>query len=164
MQENEPKERRGRFTPPQNATKLQKMLQIFFGLLYRIIPPVSIAQNCRKLCNPHTKFAHSRYRASAWRETESTMPISPSSIIKLVPPEEKKRQADAGVGDGVGNNGNVQHRLQHHLHHKANGQQRTEFIPRAHCDGHAAQKAAAGTAPPSEPRPQSQVLHTESKR
>ena len=24
MQENEPKERRGRFTPPQNATKLQK--------------------------------------------------------------------------------------------------------------------------------------------
>jgi hypothetical protein len=27
MQENEPKERRGRFTPPQNATKLQKMLQ-----------------------------------------------------------------------------------------------------------------------------------------
>ena len=68
------------------------------------------------------------------------MPISPSSIIKLVPPEEKKRQADAGVGDGVGNNGNVQHRLQHHLHHKANGQQRTEFIPRAHCNGHAAQK------------------------
>ena len=29
MQENEPKERRGRFTPPQNATKLQKMLQFF---------------------------------------------------------------------------------------------------------------------------------------
>ena len=62
------------------------------------------------------------------RDTDSTMPISPSSIIRLVPPEEKKRQADAGIGDGVGDYRHIQHCLQGHLHHKAHYQQRTEPI------------------------------------
>ena len=40
----------------------------------------------------------------------------------------KKRQADAGIGDGVGDYRHIQHCLQGHLHHKAHYQQRTEPI------------------------------------
>ncbi len=43
----------------------------------------------------------------------------------------KEGQADAGVRDGVGDHGNVQHRLQGHLHHEPHHQQCPEAVRRA---------------------------------
>lgn len=56
MQENEPKERRGRFTPPQNATKLQKMLQ--FSHEKRRLNFSSLQKACINGCNSGSSQAY----------------------------------------------------------------------------------------------------------
>lgn len=82
------------------------------------------------------------YTISVCLDTDSTMPISPSSINKLVPPGKGKAwQADAGVRDRVRHNGHVQNRLQRDLHDEPDDSERcAELIPRAHRNRHAAQE------------------------
>ena len=61
-------------------------------------------------------------------------------MSKLVPPEEKKRQADAGVRDGVGDNRDVEHGLQNHLGGQTRRRAARRTYPRPHRNDHAAQK------------------------
>ena len=60
---------------PPSAGFVRSFVRFFFGISAPLLP------HCGRKC--------SLYQLSP-RETESTMPISPRSIIRLVPPEEKK--------------------------------------------------------------------------